>query len=172
MPAWSRRRLVLAVAAVGALVLVVLVLVVLPLVVRRVAVSQIAALTGRAVALRDVELNLFTGRVALNRFRLAQRDSAEPALEIERPGGGGRSRVAPPSRRRDNVRVVELTVPRPRVYVTRLAADRYDFSDLLALIPPPDPNKKPSTRTVLLERLRVVGGGVVARDLVPQPAGL
>ena len=168
MPAWSRRRLVLAVAAAAALVLVVFVLVVLPLVVRRVAVSQVAALTGRAVALRDVELNLFTGRVALNRFRLAQRDSAEPALEIERL----EVRVAPLSLVRENVRVVELTVTRPKVYVTRLAADRYDFSDLLALIPPADPNKKPSTRTVMLERLRVVGGGVFARDLVPQPAGL
>src|SRR2546425_830646 len=159
MPAWSRRRGVLSVAAAAALALVV----------RRVAVGQLAALTGRAVALRDVELNLFTGRVALNRFRLAQRDSTEPALEIERLD----VRVAPLSLlSRENVRVVELTVMRPKIYVTRLAADRYDFSDLLALIPPPDPNKKPSTRTVLLERLRVVGGGVFARDLVPQPAGL
>ena len=168
MPAWSRRRVVLTVAAAAALGLVVFVVLVLPLVVRRVAVGQLAALTGRAVALRDVELNLFTGRVALNRFRLAQRDSTEPALEIERLD----VRVAPLSLVRENVRVVELTVTRPKIYVTRLAADRYDFSDLLALIPPPDPNKKPSTRTVLLERLRVVGGGVFARDLVPQPAGL
>ena len=82
MPAWSRRRVVLTVAAAAALGLVVFVVLVLPLVVRRVAVGQLAALTGRAVALRDVELNLFTGRVALNRFRLAQRDSTEPALEI------------------------------------------------------------------------------------------
>jgi uncharacterized protein DUF748 len=168
MPAWSRRRIVLAAAAAAAVVLVVVVLVVLPLVVRRVAVSQLAAITGRAVALRDVELNLFTGRVALNRFRLAQRDSADPAVEVERL----EVRVAPISLLRSNVRVAELTVTRPKIYVTRLGPDRYDFSDLLALIPPPDPSKKPSTRTFTLERLRLIEGAVVARDMVPQPAGL
>ena len=168
MPAWSRRRIALAVTAAVTLILVLAVVLVLPRVVRHVVVQQIAKMTGRAVALADVELNLFTGRVALNRFRLAQHGSAEPAVEIERL----EMRVAPTSLVRDDVRVVELTVTRPKLYVTRLAADRYDFSDLLALMPPPDPQKKPATRTLTLERLRVIDGAVVARDRVPQPASV
>jgi len=140
----------------------------LPLVVRRVAVSRLTTLSGRAVALGSVELNLFTGRVALNGFRVAQRDPAQPAVEIERL----ELRVAPTTLVREHVRVKELTVTRPKIYVTRLTADKYDFSDLLALVPPPDPSKKPSSTTVTVERLRVIGGGIVARDQVPQPAAV
>jgi len=168
MPAWSRRRIALAVTGVTAVLLVVGIVFALPVVVRRVAVQKVAALTGRAVALERVELNLFTGRVALDGFRLAQRDSAEPAVEIERL----ELRVAPTSLIGDHMRVIDLTVTRPKLHVTRLAADRYDFSDLLALIPPPDPAKKPSTTTVTIQRLRVIGGGLVARDQVPQPASV
>jgi len=168
MSAWSRRRIALAVTAVTAVLLVVVIIFALPVVVRRVATQKLNTLTGRAVALERVELNLFTGRVALNGFRLAQRDSAEPAVEIERL----ELRVAPTSLIGDHMRVVDLTVTRPKLYVTRLAADRYDFSDLLALIPPPDPAKKPSSTTVTVQRLRVIGGGLVARDQVPQPASV
>src|ERR1051325_4161870 len=109
MPAWSRRRIALAVTGVTAVLLVVGIVFALPVVVRRVAVQKVAALTGRAVALERVELNLFTGRVALDGFRLAQRDSAEPAVEIERL----ELRVAPTSLIGDNVRVIDLTVTRP-----------------------------------------------------------
>ena len=168
MPAWSRRRLVLAVTGVAVLVMVVGVVLALPLVVRQVAVSRLTTLSGRAVALGSVELNLFTGRVALNGFRLAQRDPSQPAVEIERL----ELRVAPTTLVREHVRVKELTVTRPKIYVTRLAADKYDFSDLLALVPPPDPGKKPSSTTVTVKRLRVIGGGIVARDQVPQPAAV
>lgn len=134
--------MVVLVAVALVLVLAVSTVLALPVVVRRLAVQRIAAMTGRAVTLEKVELNPFTGRVALNRFRLAQRGSSEPALELERL----EVRVAPLSLASDEIRVKELTLTRPRLYVTRRATDRYDFSDLLDLIPPPDPNKKPSTR--------------------------
>ena len=39
-----------------------------------------------------------------------------------------------------HVRVASLTVTAPRVYVARLTPTEFDFSDLLALIPPADPN--------------------------------
>jgi uncharacterized protein involved in outer membrane biogenesis len=172
MPAWSRRRLVLAITGVWILILVVGVVLALPVVVRRIAVQRGTELTGRAVTLDGVELNLFTGRLALNKFRLAQRDSAEPAVEIERL----EVRVAPTSLVREHIRVVDITLTRPKLFVTRLAPDRYDFSDLLALIPPPDPKAKPSTKpsttTVVVQRLRVIGGALVARDQVPQPASV
>ena len=62
---------ILAVLAMGALVWS------LPEIVRRVAVGRIPELTGRQVAIEDVDLNLFTGSVALKGFRLAERTEPE-----------------------------------------------------------------------------------------------
>ncbi len=168
MARWSRRRLALAVSSGLLLALALVLFVVLPPVVRRVAVDRLARLTGRPVALGAVELNVFTGRVGLVRFRLGQRDSAEPAVQFERLD----VRVSPLSLVTRNIHVVELTLTQPRIFVTRLAPDRYDFSDLLALGGPSGETKpaKPSSRTITLERLRVVDGAVVAHDLVPAPA--
>ena len=163
---FRRRSLVFAAVALGAFIVVLLVL--LPLILRAVAVRQISRITGRAVALADVDFNVFTGRAALHRFRLAQRGSDAPALEIDRLG----VRVALTSIVTRNVRVSELAVVAPRIYVTRLGAGRFDFDDLLALIPPTDPAKPPpqSTTAVTLERLTVERGLVVARDEAVTPA--
>ena len=150
-------------AVLGALVVVLLI--VLPLIVRQVAVDRLTRMTGRAVALADVDLNLFTGRLALHRFRLAQRGSDAPAVEIDRLD----LRVALTSLVTGNIRVSELVLTGPRIYVARLGPGRFDFDDLLALIPPPDPAKPPSTTTVTLERLSLVRGLVVARDEAVAP---
>jgi hypothetical protein len=164
----SPLRVALIATAAVAVVMAAAFVLALPLIIREVAVKQMAGVTGRAVALDSVELNLFTARVALNRFRLDQKGSTDPAIEFERV----EVRLAPTSLLGDNVRVKELTVTRPKIYVTRLSADRYDFSDLLELIPPPDPNKKPSKATVTVQRLRIVDGGLAAHDQVPQPASV
>lgn len=165
MSRFRRRTLVISAAVLGALVVVLLI--VLPLIVRRVAVDRLTKMTGRAVALADVDLNLFTGRTALHRFRLAQRGSDAPAVEIERL----EVRVALTSLVTGNIRVSELVLTGPRVYTT-LSPGRFDFDDLLALIPPADPTKAPakSTTTVTIERLSLVRGLVVARDEKVAPA--
>ena len=163
-------RRALAVTGAVAILMVVVGLLALPLFIQKVAVKQLAGLTGRAVALRSLELNLFTTHIALNGFRLAQKGSSEPAVEFERLD----VRLAPASLLGDNVRITELSITRPKFFVTRLSADRYDFSDLLELIPPPDPDKTPappSKTTVTVERLRITGGGLVAHDQVPEPDG-
>jgi Domain of Unknown Function (DUF748) len=161
---FRRRTLVISAAVLGALVVVLLI--VLPLIVRRVAVDRLTRMTGRTVALADVDLNLFTGRAALHRFRLAQRGSDAPAVEIERLD----ARVALTSLVTGNIRVIELVLTGPRLYVARLGPGRFDFDDLLALIPPTDPAKPKSTTTVTLERLSLVRGLVVARDEAVAPA--
>jgi uncharacterized protein involved in outer membrane biogenesis len=148
------------IAAVLLLLVVIGLLVALPGIVRRVAVDRLTKTTGRAVTLDAVHLNLFTGRVALDRFRLAQRGSANPALEVE----GLELRVSVPSLLTKHVRVASVTLTAPRVHVARLTPTEFDFSDLLALIPPADPNAKPSTRTVAVDSITLTRGAVVARD--------
>src|SRR5687768_14696327 len=101
MEGWSRRRLAL--LAGGAFLFIVVLavtalLLVMPIVVRGVVIEQLARRTGRDVALATVELNLFKGRLALDGFRLTQRGSSDPALEIERLD----VRVAPASLFGDN----------------------------------------------------------------------
>src|ERR671936_638808 len=91
-------------------------LVALPTFVRRVAVDRLARITGRAVRLERVELNLFTGRLALVGFHLAQRDSREPALEVD----GLETRVALPSLFTNHVRITSVTLRGPRIHVARL----------------------------------------------------
>ncbi len=141
-------RLRTIVLAFGALLVLLLAatFVVLPPVVRSVAVDRIARLTGRATALEKVEINVLTGRVALRGFRLAQRGSGDPALEVE----ALEVRLSLASLVTRHIRVASLTVTSPSVHVARLSATEFDFSDLLALVPPPDPGK-PSTY-VTLER--------------------
>jgi len=147
-------------------VVVTVALVALPEIIRRVAVSRITKMTGRAVAIDDVDLNVFTGRVALKGFRLAQRGSNEPALEFTQVA----VQVAPLALIRSHARVVDLTVIAPHVHVTRTDPTTFDFSDLLELIPPADP-RKPSRTIVTIEKLTVRDGLVVARDRVPSPPG-
>jgi uncharacterized protein involved in outer membrane biogenesis len=155
-----RPRTVGLAVAVVLLLLVSALLVALPAIARRVAVDRLSQMTGRTVTLRAVGLNLFTGRVALDRFRLAQRGSNDPALELD----GLEVRVSLLSLVTSHARVKSITITTPRLYVTRLSDTEFDFSDLLALIPPPDPNAKPSTRTVSIDRITLSAGALVARD--------
>ena len=56
----------------------------LPEIVKWQALKQIPAITGRAVSIDDIDINLFTGRVAIKKFRLAERDPAQSFVEFER----------------------------------------------------------------------------------------
>ena len=106
------RKRTLAFAALILIVVVVTVLLVaLPTIARRVAVDRLSQLTGRVVSLDRVEVNIFTGRVGLTRFRLAQRGSNDPALELD----GLEVRVSILSLLTKHVRVpsITLTAPRP-----------------------------------------------------------
>ena len=53
----------------------------LPEIVKWQALKQIPALTGRAAAIEDIDINLFTGRVAIKKFRLAEADPAQTFID-------------------------------------------------------------------------------------------
>jgi uncharacterized protein involved in outer membrane biogenesis len=162
----TRRRRVLLVVAAGLVVLGAVGLAVLPEIARRVAETQLAKLTGRAVVIQGVDLNVFTGRLAVKRFRLAQREGKDAAIEFERL----EVRVGLLSLLTSNVRVRELTLTRPTIRVTRTGPAEFDFSDILARLPAADPNAKPSTRAVTVERLTLAQATVLARDQAVTPA--
>lgn len=160
-----RSRVVLALAAIVVL-LAAAVLVALPEVVRHVAVAQLEELTRRDVTLDDVDLNLFTGRVALKGFRLAQRDSRDTAVGFERLDVG----ISLTSLVLKHARITDLRLTAPQISATRTGPGAYDFSDLLALVPPADPNAPKSAWTVTIDRVALERGSVVARDRAVTPA--
>src|SRR5262245_26021951 len=117
----------------------------LPEIVRRVAQDRLARATGRPVTIADVDLHLFTGRLAVTGFRLADRGGPEPFVECDRLD----VRVAPLDLFRSHVRVRALTLVNPSVRVVRLGPAEFNFSDLLPQPKdPPPPPSGPSRWTV------------------------
>ena len=80
----SRRRTIWLVVAAVLLVLGGVFLWALPELIRRQAVTQIPKITGRAASIGDIDLNLFTGRLVVKNFRLAERDPQKAFVEFER----------------------------------------------------------------------------------------
>ncbi len=67
----------------------------LPDIIRREAITRIPALTGRAVRIEDVDLNLFTGRFAVKGIWVAERDGRTPFVELVARGGPRVASLAP-----------------------------------------------------------------------------
>ena len=137
----------------SSVVLLVMGLWVLPEVLRRLAVDRLSKQTGRAVTIQDVDLNLFTGRLAIKGFRLAERDRAEPFASSS---GSTSSSVSWTSCARMSASR-EITLVAPSVRVGPSGVRRAQL-----LRPPrrrpragPQPRPGPSRWTVSIERARV-----------------
>ena len=127
----------------------------LPEIVRRVAVGKLTELSGRQTSIERVELNLFTGRFAVNRLRMARRPGHGPEafVEFDRLAG----RVALPALFGFDISLAELSLARPAVRITRTGPADFDFADLLQLFTAPVVDARPSRFTFSLGRL--VGHG-------------
>jgi uncharacterized protein involved in outer membrane biogenesis len=81
----SGRRLKILIGIVAAvIVLGGVLLAVLPEIVRRVAIAQVPKLTGRVLLLDDVDLNVFTGHLALKGVKVQKAGTNERAYDIAR----------------------------------------------------------------------------------------
>ena len=163
MPRVLRRPLFVVLVALA--VVVTAGLAILPEIVRRVAVSELTKLTGRAVSLGDVDFNLFTGSVALKRFKLAQRGSAESAIELERL----EVRLAYMPLLFHEARITDLKLTSLKINATRVSETEFDFSDLLVLVTGGDPAAPPSPWKITLARVALSPGTIVFRDQVTAP---
>jgi len=148
----------------------------LPEIVKWQALKQIPAITGRAAAIEDIDINLFTGRVAIKKFRLAEPDPAQALVEFERLD----VRVVPWSGVFGNVRVSELRLTAPTVNLVRLTPTEFNFSDILRKLAtakegepaplPPDPKAK-SRWTVALGHFALIRANITVTDRAVKPAG-
>jgi hypothetical protein len=161
----GRARKILVGVLVAVVVLGGLFLAVLPELVRRVAIAQVPKLTQRILLLDDVDLNLFTGHLALKGVKVQKVGGNERAYEIERID----VRLDYLPFFVHHVRVTEITVVAPKVQVLRRGPAEFDFSDLLDLFKGGEPSKEPSKWTVTLERVTVQRLTGVGRDQTTSP---
>ena len=144
----------------------------LPEIVKWQALKQIPALTGRAASIEDIDINLFTGRVAIKKFRLAEADPTQAFVELERLD----VRVVPWASLLGNIRIAELRLTAPTVHLVRLSATEFNFSDILRRLAtpkegqpaPPEPRGK-SRWTVALDHFALIRANITATDRAVTP---
>jgi hypothetical protein len=158
-----RRRLWVLLAATLA-VLVAGALVALPSVIRWAAVSGIRSATGRDVEIGHVALNVFTGRLAVIGFRLADRHAGPPFAEIDRVEA--RFRLLPLLRRR--LQLDSVTLVRPRLRLARAPSGELSTADLIERFGKGDASQEPAD--VVLGRFTLEDGVVTFVDQAVMPS--
>ena len=123
----SSRARAWALAAATVSVVVIAGLLVLPLAVRRLAVQRVEAMTGRPVALRDVDLNLFTRRLVFHDLAVQSADDAPPLVRARRIEA--RFRLVPLLT--GEVHLDELHLVEPAVLVVRDAEGGLSAGDVI-----------------------------------------
>ena len=147
----------------------------LPEIVKWQALKQIPVTTGRAVSIEDIDINLFTGRVAIKKFRLAEPDPAQAFIEFDRLD----VRVIPWSPIFGHIRVAEVVLTAPTVNLVRLSPTEFNFSDILARLaaspapataPPDDDPRLKSRGTFGLDRFALIRANISVIDRAVKPA--
>ncbi|HKC98722.1 MAG TPA: DUF748 domain-containing protein [Methylomirabilota bacterium] len=162
----GRERKILVGVLLAVVVLGGLFLAVLPEVVRRVAIAQVPKLTGRILQLDDVDLNLFTGHLALKGVRVQKQGGNERAYEIERID----VRLDYLPFLFHHLRLTEITAVAPNIQVLRRGPAEFDFSDVLDRFKGGgEKSKEPSKWKVTLERVTVQRLTGVGRDQTTSP---
>jgi hypothetical protein len=135
--------------------------VMLPDIVRRATVWRLEALTQRRVVIDRVELNLFTGEVAVHGLSIADREEPGELARAELI----KARLHRRSLLQLHVWIEDLVVERSSVRIVRFAGNRFNISDLLER-----PRRPPSGIGLTIDRMRVAAGTVTLEDRTLRPA--
>lgn len=140
---------------------------VLPEIVRRVAVKQIGAATSRSVAIEDIDINLFTRRVAIKNFRLADRTRPDPLVQFKELAV--KFYYLPLLSK--HLRLAELNLVAPAWGIARTGPAEFNFSDLI-----PPPSKEPAKKEekgrldVTVDRMKLSDGTIALVDEALTPS--
>jgi hypothetical protein len=140
----------------------------LPEIVRSIALKQIAATTHRGVAIEDIDINLFTRRIAIKNFRLADRTRPDALVQFKELS----TKFFYTPLFSKNLRLAELNLVAPSWGIARTGASEFNFSDL---IPPPEKEKpeqekKESGMTFTIDHFKLSDGAVALDDEAVKPA--
>ena len=168
---WLRRWL-LRLGKLG-LVLVILAVVVvtgffasLPEIVRQVAVRQVPKAIGRQISIEDIDLNLFTGYVAVKKLRLAEREGTEAWVEFERL----EARLSLWWLVRRDIRVRDFRLVGPAVRIVRGENGELNFQDLMPGLEQADIAREPTKWTFTLDHAAIERGRITVLDRAVSPA--
>lgn len=159
-----RRRTMLLAALVAIVAFAVLgaaMVVMLPDIVRRAAVWRLEALTERRVVIDRVELNLFTGEVAVHGLSIADREEPGELARAELI----KARLHRRSLLQLHVWIEDLLVERSSVRIVRFPGNRFNISDLLER-----PRRPPSGIGLTIDHMRLAEGTVTLEDRTLRPA--
>ena len=168
---WLRRWL-LRLGKLG-LVLVILAVVVvtgffasLPEIVRQVAVRQVPKAIGRQISIEDIDLNLFTGYVAVKKLRLAEREGSEAFVEFERL----EARISLWGLVRRDIRVRDFRLVGPGVRIVRGENGELNFQDLMPGVKQADIAREPTKWTFTVDHAAIERGRFTILDRAVSPA--
>jgi uncharacterized protein involved in outer membrane biogenesis len=161
----TRRQKKWGIIAASVLVVLALIITFLPMIVRKVAVKQIAAATQRATIIEDIDINLFTRRIAIKGFRLA--DKTRPDAFVQFKDLALKFYYLPLSR--GHLKLAELNLAAPSIGLARTGASEFNFSDLLAG-EKKEEKKEKGGFDITVDRFKLSDGIIVLEDSVITPA--
>jgi uncharacterized protein involved in outer membrane biogenesis len=138
----------------------------LPEILRRTVEAEFPKLTGRALSIEDIDLNLFTGRLEVKKLRVADRDPSEAFIQADRIG----LRLVPFSLWTGHLVLAEVTIAAPRIRIVRTGPAEFNFSDVLGRLPASDPNEPKGDWTLTIVRLVLSDGALLIADRAVSPA--
>ena len=138
----------------------------LPEIVRQVAVRQVPKAIGRQISIEDIDLNLFTGYVAVKKLRLAEPAGSEAFVEFERL----EARLSLWWLVRRNIRVRDVHLAGPVVRIVRGADGGLNFQDLMPGVKQADIAREPTKWTFTLDHAAIERGRLVVEDRAVSPA--
>jgi AsmA protein len=168
---WPRRWLA-RLGTLGLALIVVVALVIvgffasLPEIVRQVVMRQVPKAIGRQITIEDIDLNLFTGNLAIKKLRLSERTGPQAFVEFERL----EVRLALLSLVRQNIHLRDLRLVAPAVRVVRGADGKLNFDDLMPAVQERPLAREPTKWSFTLDHAAIEGGRVVVEDRAVSPA--
>lgn len=162
----TRRQKKWGIITASVLLVIAIIITFLPEVVRRVAVKQITATTQRATSIEDVDINLFTRRIAIKGFRIA--DKTRPDAFVQFKDLALNFYYLPLFR--GHLKLAELNLAAPSVGLARTGASEFNFSDLLAGEKKETPKEQKGGFDVTVERFKLSDGAIVLEDSAITPA--
>ncbi len=161
----TRRQKKWAIIVASVVVVFALIITFLPMIVRKVAVKQIAAATQRATTIEDVDINLFTRRIAIKNFRIA--DKTRPDAFVQFKDLALKFYYLPLFR--GHLKLAELNLAAPAIGLARTGPSEFNFSDLLAG-EKKEEKKEKGGFDITVDRFKLSDGIIVLEDSVITPA--
>jgi len=138
----------------------------LPEIVRQVVVRQVPKTIGRQISIEDIDLNLFTGYMAVKKLRLTERDGRQTFVEFERL----EARLALWGLVGRNIRVREFRLVGPAVRIVRGQNGELNFQDLMPGVQKADVAREPTKWALTLDHGAIERGRLIIEDRAVSPA--